>query len=200
MLVRDSLINSVELGVAFNINRSQSFRLTDYDEADNILGRAALYKVNGHTDYTYNVASKMATASMDYWDKLVTITVDMQDKWAIDFSKTKKIDGYTCYYASYTGKNFWYATTEDPVYAWFTTDIPVPFGPLQYNGLPGLIVELNVENLRYTAKKIAFDDTYSSKLIPLDISKYEVMTDEAFISKREDIKRRAKRIIIQGGS
>ncbi|MDX1772997.1 GLPGLI family protein [Oceanihabitans sediminis] len=199
-LVRDSLMNAVELGVAFTKKSSQSFLLKEYDTITNNLDYGALYRVNGHTNYTYNVATKTATASMDYWDKLVSISVDLNSKWKIDFSKTKKIDGYTCYYATYTGKNLWYPVTGEPIYAWFTTDLPLPFGPLHYHGLPGLIIELNIENIRYTAKKIAFNDTYSSKLKPKKLSKHEVLTDEEFINTREDIKRRYKRIIIQGGN
>ena len=199
-LVRDSLMNAVELGVAFTKKSSQSFLLRDYDTENYNIDHEALYKANGEPDYTYSVATKTATASMDYWDKLVSISVDLNSKWKIDFSKTKKIDGYTCYYATYTGKNLWYPVTGEPIYAWFTTDLPLPFGPLHYHGLPGLIIELNIENIRYTAKKIAFNDTYSSKLKPKKLSKHEVLTDEEFINTREDIKRRYKRIIIQGGN
>jgi GLPGLI family protein len=131
--------------------------------------------------------------------KHITITVNLKDKWHIDYKKTKIIDGYKCYYAEYKGKGLWWEfKPEKPISAWFTNGIPLPFGPLHYNGLPGLIIELNVENVRYTATKIAFDNTYKSKLITKDLSKYEVMTEEEFIRDRADIRRKAKRILIGG--
>jgi GLPGLI family protein len=43
------------------------------------------------------------------------------------------------------------AETEDPIKkqkitAWFAQDIPVPAGPERYHGLPGLILELNLND------------------------------------------------------
>ena len=39
--------------------------------------------------------------------------------------------------------------------AWFVPEIPVPFGPQGYEGLPGLIIELRVAGRHYLAKDIS---------------------------------------------
>lgn len=40
------------------------------------------------------------------------------------------------------------------VVAWYAPELNIPFGPLGFVGLPGLIVELEYRNLRYSADKI----------------------------------------------
>ncbi|GAB3978435.1 GLPGLI family protein [Spirosoma terrae] len=60
--------------------------------------------------------------------------------WKIG-NQIKDIAGYICMKAE----------TEDPIKkqkitAWFAQDIPVPAGPERYNGLPGLILELNIND------------------------------------------------------
>jgi GLPGLI family protein len=61
-------------------------------------------------------------------------------KWKI-LNEIKEIAGYVCMKAS----------TFDPikdqeVVAWFSTDIPVSGGPEEYYGLPGMILELSLDN------------------------------------------------------
>jgi GLPGLI family protein len=193
-LTRDSLMNSIQLGVAFSKENSQSFNLKDYKSGT--FEYNALYKANGTPNYAYNSETNISKVSMEYWLKPIVISINLNDKWEIDYKKSKIIDGYKCYYAIYTGKGLWWELNpEKPTYAWFTTEIPLPFGPLQYNGLPGLIIEMNVDNIRYTATKIGFDDTYASKLESLDFTNYEVLSEQDFINTRNEIRRRAKRII-----
>src|SRR5690606_9371673 len=196
-LQRDSLMNDIMLGAVFTRGNSQSFRLKPYKE--NSVEYDAIYKANGIADYSYNSKTNISKVSMKYWFEDVVISVSLKNKWDIDYKKTKIIDGNKCYYAVYKGKGLWWELNpEKPTYAWFATDIPLPYGPLHYNGLPGLILELNVENVRYTATKIVFDDTYITKLKPLDLSSHNSMTEEEFIRERAEIRRKAKRIMIGG--
>jgi GLPGLI family protein len=60
-------------------------------------------------------------------------------KWRI-LNQLKDVAGHICMKAE----------TEDPlkqhkIVAWFAQDIPVPAGPEQYSGLPGLILELDID-------------------------------------------------------
>src|SRR5690606_5914957 len=43
--------------------------------------------------------------------------------------------------------------------AWFTPEIPIPAGPAQYGGLPGLILTLTVDSNRVTYTATAIDTT-----------------------------------------
>tara|TARA_R110002072_G_scaffold62842_3_gene156993 strand:+ start:5295 stop:5645 length:351 start_codon:yes stop_codon:yes gene_type:complete len=58
-----------------------------------------------------------------------------EKKWEIT-QESKKIGNYLCYKAidiASTNRKM------KPV-VWFTPEIPVSFGPLKYNGLPGLVI------------------------------------------------------------
>lgn len=55
-------------------------------------------------------------------------------KWQL-FDEFKEISGYKCQKATTTfrGRNY---------EAWFTSEVPLSFGPWKFNGLPGLILEV----------------------------------------------------------
>ena len=63
-------------------------------------------------------------------------------KWDIT-KETKQVAGYTCTKAitKFRGREW---------IAWFTPEIPAPFGPWKLHGLPGLILEANDSTNRYS--------------------------------------------------
>lgn len=77
-------------------------------------------------------------------------------KWEIT-GETKMVSGYMCRKAvaiksstsSRTGK-----TREREIVAWFAPEIPIPFGPEGYGGLPGLILELSMDRDHYYVTNI----------------------------------------------
>ena len=72
---------------------------------------------------------------------------------------------------------------EKPVVVWFTPDIPVPYGPGRYNGLPGLILKISVGNVSFTASEIKMNDNNKAEnLISPDKSK-PVITEKEFHEK-----------------
>ncbi len=74
-------------------------------------------------------------------------------EWQIS-NDTKTIDSLSCIKAncSFRGRNY---------EAWFSPDIPVPFGPWKMGGLPGLIVDLkdDRENMLIRLTRITRADT-----------------------------------------
>jgi GLPGLI family protein len=74
--------------------------------------------------------------------------------WQIT-DETQVIAGYIARKA--IGKSLYDEAPNDPygqAVAWFTTDIPLPYGPDGYGGLPGLIVKLE-----YSARKKSYKTT-----------------------------------------
>ncbi len=71
-------------------------------------------------------------------------------KWKIT-QETKKIGKYLCFKAiDIESTN----TKMKPV-VWFTPELPVPFGPLDFNGLPGLVIRVEMAGGRtLSASKI----------------------------------------------
>lgn len=70
--------------------------------------------------------------------------------WKV-MNELKDIGGYMCMKAT-----TYDAVRKQPVTAWFCADIPVSIGPERYMGLPGLILEVSVDNdaIVITAKSI----------------------------------------------
>ena len=105
-------------------------------------------------------------------------------EWEIT-SKTKKIGNYTCRQAKTTEKlysrqgHFFY---KDAV-AWFTPDIPISFGPKNYNGLPGLI--LQIEDREYTLTAIKINLNIREK----DLEIKRVDDIDKLVSEKESHKR-----------
>jgi len=57
---------------------------------------------------------------------------------------------------------------EEPVTAWYTTDINIPIGPAGYSGLPGLIIQIERDKYVYTLKKIEFTDQNINITLPTE--------------------------------
>tara|TARA_R110002033_G_scaffold77734_1_gene129229 strand:- start:821 stop:1576 length:756 start_codon:yes stop_codon:yes gene_type:complete len=74
------------------------------------------------------------------------IIVSKFKEWQLT-QETKKIAGYLCYKAISIVKKI-------NVVAWYCPQIPVSFGPKEYNGLPGLILELDNSSMYYRATKL----------------------------------------------
>jgi len=67
---------------------------------------------------------------------------------------------------------------EQVITAWYTSDIPVSHGPDNYWGLPGLIMELNVDKTQYVCNKIVMNS--KDKMEIKEPSKGKVITSEKF--------------------
>ena len=60
-------------------------------------------------------------------------------KWKI-LSEIRDIQGYLCMSAETMD-----TVKGQRILAWFTTELPLPYGPEQYGGLPGVILELDID-------------------------------------------------------
>lgn len=86
-------------------------------------------------------------------------------KWKI-LDETKNIKGYKCQKAksvqlfySVNIKTGNLNTKEQPIIAWFTTELPFAFGPENYGGLPGLILELRTQGKNYSIDELKIDSS-----------------------------------------
>lgn len=81
-----------------------------------------------------------------WWNKKYESTIYGVEKnskldWQIE-NEIKKIGNFNCKKATTNFRGHEYT-------AWFTEDIPVPFGPWKLNGLPGLILEVYDTNKEF---------------------------------------------------
>lgn len=77
-----------------------------------------------------------------------------ENKWNIT-SLSKKCGKYVCYKATLTNEiETSQGFVKRYIIVWFTPDIPFNFGPKEFSGLPGLIIQLQEGNTQYQLKDI----------------------------------------------
>lgn len=64
------------------------------------------------------------------------------------------------------------------IIAWYTKDINIPFGPIGYSGLPGLIINLEANNYLYSVNKIELNSKKNIKI--KEPNKGKKITEEEF--------------------
>lgn len=108
-------------------------------------------------------------------------------KWVYE-DETRMIDGYLCYKA--VGKSKDYYTNDSEKFftaeVWYCPELPYPFGPNMYQGLPGLVV-LAIQNneIAYKLEKIEFNVPEKLPLNILEaktinVAEYHKFTKELF--------------------
>ena len=114
------------------------------------------------TSTTYkNTAEKRYLYDQEIIDKPFLIADALAPlKWKIT-KESKKIGDYTAYKATLKivkAKKHIYGQAETfQVEAWYTADIPVPHGPEQYWGLPGLIIQFDDGKVTYLLTKMVLN-------------------------------------------
>lgn len=188
-LMLDKLKETVIYEVRFNETQSSGTCLNEYSTR----GYSHLYYVIsqlGADGFSfYDDTSKVLKQELNWFGKVVNVKVDMSEKWEIDYSKTKEIEGKKCYFALYKGKDISYPDNKKPITAWFTLDVPLPFGPLYFAGLPGLILELNKDRYSFIATWIHYSECEKDVK---DITRGEVVTEKNHIEGYLETVKQAK--------
>ena len=110
-----------------------------------------------YTDFDTGVL----TQKTDFMGRKFLITGDGEGiAWKLTEERSTFL-GYECQKATAVDE-------ESEVEAWFTTEIPVPAGPLRYSGLPGLVLVASVDGGRmsFVATEVALDADVSEDLVP----------------------------------
>ncbi len=103
----------------------------------------------GHGVFYQNAPKRYILNQKESMRQLYLVKDTMQNDWTISYEK-KYIGGYKCYKATKKCK------CGQDIVAWFTPEIPVPFGPAGYGGTPGLILQLTFFKHTLRLKKIKF--------------------------------------------
>ena len=82
-----------------------------------------------------------------------------KEKWTLT-KETKQIDRYLCFKAYYKLVNPRIPNKSVTIIAWYTIDLPFPFGPLGYDSLPGVVLEVNFLDYAFVDKKISFNKEF----------------------------------------
>ncbi|MFD0964832.1 GLPGLI family protein [Pseudofulvibacter geojedonensis] len=134
-----------------------------------------------------NIKEKRYSNQTDIMGKQFLIKDELQPRdWVL--GKEKKFIGeYECYKATYEDE-YTMQTVNDGeitevkkkrlVTAWYTPQIPISNGPAEYEGLPGLILEINDGQLTLICSKIVINPKEAIDL--KEPTKGKVVTEEKF--------------------
>lgn len=101
----------------------------------------------------YILAEKNAMSALT-GEKNEYIRIEIIKDWEVT-NESKTIDGFICYKAFGTKVNSYLKDSyKEKVVAWFCPSLPYAIGPSQYNGLPGLILELQEKKVIIGVKRI----------------------------------------------
>ncbi len=177
--------DDVEASLIFT-NKESIYKIEDKLQIDSksklnmnrlLAGGDDVYYKNSRSEENYRQSSTFG--------ELMLIDIEPK-KWQIT-QETKTIGNYLCYKAiDINSKNL----KMKPI-AWFTPLIPISFGPKEYSGLPGLILEIEMFNSKIVATKIVLNP--NEEIIIEKLSKGKRITIEEyndFINKFEKSRKR----------
>lgn len=118
-------------------------------------------RLGGNGIYYKNIKKKIKINQKDALGEKLNILYDYDEyEWKIT-QETKMISGYKCFKAVSTIEEYDYLKKSKIILkpeVWFTPEIPVPFGPKGFDGLPGLILEATNNGKTFIyASKIQFN-------------------------------------------
>lgn len=121
-------------------------------------------------DYTEPIYTDLKSNKIFFYNKQTPVTQgktyiineDILLDWQLT-NQTKSIEGFTCYKATGTYKQ---GGRYKNITAWYAPQLPFSFGPMGYAGLPGLILELHMDNVMLGATKITKLHTLNKIEIP----------------------------------
>lgn len=145
--------------------------------------------VNDGSDILYkNINEKRYANATEVFGKLFLIKDSLQNKNWEFVNETKNIGEYTCNkavlretYKTQTvtdGGTIETVEKERETIAWYTMEIPVNNGPSNYDGLPGLILEINEGELTLICSKIVMNPKEKNEI--KEPKKGKIVSQEKF--------------------
>jgi len=137
---------NLETSIYHNISPDEKMS----SEGDNSKKLNFLKTVGGGDGIYYTDSNEKTTyLQKTMFGDLLLISYETSD-WKL-INETKTIGDYKCYKAVKNAE----VNSNDVV--WYTPEIAVPFGPTLYNGLPGLVLEVNIGKIRIIASKLSLN-------------------------------------------
>lgn len=196
--------NRLEKGYVLSFNKEASL-FVEEDQLDAIAGATDSWGKNFAPGKQYkNVKMNLQLQEQEFYGKKFLVKDVLQPiNWNLE-SESKKIGNYDCFKATAsipTNELTWYSFSWDKlrsnkeaendslqtkeikmtlVEAWYAPQIPVGHGPLEYWGLPGLILEVSADNTTMLCSKLVLNPGEVIEIIPpekgKEVSKLEYRT------------------------
>ena len=161
-----------EFILKFKNNESYYYKKPDLEqEGYNMGSRAGVtpYYTNNATDTIIEMSRSLGKIALKPLNWKIT-------------NKTKTIGDYKCYQATvkeklYSRQGHYYYKD---IIAWFTPEIPLNYGPKNYKGLPGLILQIEDKEFTLTAIKINLNPSDEVKINGLEKNDKVITQEESF--------------------
>lgn len=170
------ILEDLRFELVFNKHES-IFKVGDFLELEkNRFFRAALGP-EGSCIYYNNVKNDEHIRKVDAYGEIFLVK-NTSGVWVLT-NEVKNIGNYQCYKATAIevtqGAK---GPINSEVVAWYAPELNIPFGPLGFSGLPGLIMELEYQQTRYYVSKI--DLSSKDKIEIKKPTQGKVVTKEEF--------------------
>jgi GLPGLI family protein len=177
-LIEIAKAQKFELKFNSNLSSCNQIEILDKEQYDNNLTTLAKIAYSTSDSYFIDFNKKELLTKTD--DGFLLKSNLFESGWEIT-TETKKIDIYLCYKAVY---NYEYVARDNKtrtktITAWFAPSMPFSYGPIEFHGLPGLIIELNKDYTTYSAQKIVL----LNEEIKIDFPKGKTMTKDEYDKK-----------------
>ncbi|MCA0133338.1 GLPGLI family protein [Winogradskyella alexanderae] len=196
--------NRLEKTYVLTFNKEESF-FEEEDKLDAMSGATDSWGKNfAPGDQYKNVKTNTQIQTQEFYGKKFLVKDNLQPiEWVMG-SETKQIGNYMCFKATAsvpTNDLTWYNFSWDrlrnqeqaqtdstgvavepevkmtEIEAWYTVQIPVRHGPLEYWGLPGLILEVSADNTTMLCSKIVLNPEEKIEIVAPNKGKEITKTD-----------------------
>ena len=155
----DNIIQSFQFVLTFNKNNSLFYleKNLSFDSLE-FHTKIAILSIRGKSTFFTNNNKKLILEQTDFLDKYFLIDTPYLE-WKFTNEK-KYINNYSCYKVI-AKKKLLGPNSKDKFMtfnAWYCPELSFNFGPFEFSGLPGLVLEISNDKLIYFAKEIKFTD------------------------------------------
>ncbi|MEZ4854805.1 GLPGLI family protein [Flavobacterium sp.] len=127
----------------------------------------------------------------NYLERNLILKKEIKHDWNIT-NESKIINDLLCYKAILKKETVnSKGTFVNTIIAWFSPEINLPYGPLGFSKLPGLILEAQTKDCIYGVKKIEFNYKSEIKFPKIDTNKF--LEEEEFEKKINDYREELKK-------
>ena len=145
---------NISFGLIITKSGSKFYNQERMTTSGNVHFAMGLTAFTGYTGEVFHYLNNLYKYSR-ILGKDVMVKEALVDNWELH-DETKLIDTYLCYKATNVNRvdNGSGRIFNHPVIAWYCPQLPYNYGPNGYDNLPGLILQLQVRNVVFGAKKI----------------------------------------------
>lgn len=150
----DDALKKIEFELLINNEKSFYHQISSLDLNSKTSRMAKI--LAGDSQYFRDSKKEKIIRSAEYMGKKFNISLEYYKDWTL-IDEIKIINGYKCYKAIVERRANDNAEKKINITAWYCPEIPIAFGPKDYGGLPGLILELQENMMSYFVSRIQID-------------------------------------------